>query len=141
VLSAEVFGNFSRYGNADALRRLYLPLLDRIENIPGVMSAAITNGVPLAGLQPGTVRFDIEGRVSDDPERRPSSDVRVASPRYFETLGIPLLRGRAFSELDRQDAAPVVMVNQSMTRYWDSTDSLGSGSRSIVARRGRPSWE
>lgn len=126
VLSAEVFGNFSRYGNADALRRLYLPLLERLERTPGVVSAAITNGVPLAGLQPGTVRFDIEGRVTDDPERRPGTDVRVASPRYFDTLGIPLLAGRTFSDLDSQDAAAVVVINQSMTRYWDGADPIGS---------------
>ena len=49
VLSAQVFGNFSRYGNIDALRRLYLPILDRLEGQPGVVSAAITNAVPLAG--------------------------------------------------------------------------------------------
>jgi putative ABC transport system permease protein len=126
VLSAEVFGNFSRYGNPNELRRLYLPLLERIENTPGVVLAAITNGVPLAGVPPGNVRFDIEGRVSDDPDRRPGTDVRVASPKYFETLGIPLLRGRAFTDLDRQDAAPVVIINQSMTRYWDNTDPIGS---------------
>lgn len=126
VLSAEVFGNFSRYPDANAQRRLYLPLIERLENTPGIVSAAVTNGVPLGGVPPGTTRFDIEGRVSDDPDRRPGTDVRVASPRYFETLGIPLLRGRAFSDLDRDEAARVVMINQAMTRYWDGSDPVGS---------------
>ena len=52
VLSAQVYGNFSRYGNINALRRLYLPILDRLEGQPGVVSAAITNAVPLAGAAP-----------------------------------------------------------------------------------------
>ena len=90
VLSAQVYGNFSRYGNIDALRRLYLPILDRLDGQPGVVSAAITNAVPLAGSAPGTTRFDIDGRVTDDPDRRPTTDVRVASERYFDTIGIPI---------------------------------------------------
>ena len=97
VLSAQVYGNFSRYGNINALRRLYLPILDRLDGQAGVVSAAITNAVPLAGAAPGTTRFDIEGRVTDDPDRRPTTDVRVASDRYFETIGIPLVSGRVFN--------------------------------------------
>jgi len=126
VLSAEVYGNFSRYGNIDALRRLYEPILDRLEGQPGVVSAAITNAVPLTVANPGNQRFDIEGRVTDDPDRRPSGDVRISSPGYFDTLGIPLLTGRAFSRLDMADAQRVVLINQSMTRYWDGSDPIGS---------------
>ncbi len=126
VLSAEIYGNFSRYGNIDALRRLYEPVLDRLEGQPGVVSAAITNAVPLTVSNPGTQRFDIEGRVTDDPDRRPSADLRIASTGYFDTLGIPLLMGRTFSRLDMKDAQAVVLINQSMTRYWDGTDPIGS---------------
>ena len=79
VLSAEVYGNFTRYGNIDASRRLYQPILERLTAQPGVVSAAVTNAVPLAGRGPGTTRFEIEGRVTDDPDRRPTTDVRVAS--------------------------------------------------------------
>jgi putative ABC transport system permease protein len=126
VLSAEVYGNFSRYGNIDALRRLYEPILDRLEGQPGVISAAITNAVPLTVSNPGNQRFDIEGRVSDDPDRRPSADLRISSPAYFDTLGIPLLTGRGFSRLDQPDGQKVVVINQSMTRYWDGSDPVGS---------------
>ena len=85
VLSAQIFGNFSRYPNINAQRKLYLPVLERLQAQPGVSAAAITNAVPLGGGAPGTTRFDIEGRVVDDPERRPTADVRVATPQYFAT--------------------------------------------------------
>ena len=126
VISAQVYGNFSRYGNINALRRLYLPVLERLEGQPGVVSAAITNAVPLAGAAPGTTRFDIDGRVTDDPDRRPTTDVRVASDRYFDTIGIPLVSGRAFVPTDTQDSLPVVVINRSMARYWDGTDPVGT---------------
>ena len=125
VLSAQVYGNFSRYGNINALRRLYLPILDRLEGQPGVVSAAITNAVPLAGAAPGTIRFDIEGRVTDDPDRRPATDIRIASDRYFETIGIPLISGRGFQPTDTDESLPVVLINRAMTRYWDGTDPVG----------------
>ena len=126
VLSAQVYGNFSRYGTIDALRRLYLPILERLDGQPGVVSAAITNAVPLAGAAPGTTRFDIEGRVTDDPDRRPTTDVRIASDRYFDTIGIPTLSGRAFAPLDTAESLPVVVINRAMTRYWDGTDPVGT---------------
>jgi len=126
VLSAQVYGNFSRYGNIDALRRLYLPILDRLEGQPGVVSAAITNAVPLAGSAPGTTRFDIDGRVTDDPDRRPTTDLRVASETYFDTIGIPVVSGRAFAALDSAESLPVAVINRSMTRYWDGTDPVGT---------------
>jgi putative ABC transport system permease protein len=126
VLSAEIFGNFSRYPDAPALRRLYVSVLDRLQGAPGVMSAAITNAVPLAGLQPGQVRFQIEGRTYDAPEGRPTVDVRVASTEYFGTLGIPLRRGRAFTELDHDEALPVAVINEAMVRQWDGRDPIGS---------------
>jgi putative ABC transport system permease protein len=134
VLSAEVFGNFSRYGNADALRRLYLPILERLSGRPGVVRAAITNAVPLAGSAPGTTRFDIEGRITDDPDRRPTTDVRVASDGYFDTLGIALLSGRRFNALDTQESVRVAVINRAMSRYWEGTDPVGTR---VSADRGR----
>lgn len=82
--------------------------------------------MPLAGSVPFTVPFQIEGATSDDPDRRPTTDVRVASTRYFETLGIPLVRGRVFTDFDERDAPPVAIINRSMMRYWESRDPIGS---------------
>ncbi|MFA5910455.1 MAG: ABC transporter permease [Vicinamibacterales bacterium] len=126
VLSAQVYGNFSRYGTVNALRRLYLPMIERLETQPGVVSVAVTNAVPLAGARPSTTRFDIEGRVTDDPERRPTTDIRVASDNYFDTIGIPLASGRVFNALDLEETLPVAVINRSMAKYWEGTDPVGS---------------
>jgi putative ABC transport system permease protein len=135
VVTAEIFGNFSRYPDGDSLKQMYQRVLDRLDGAPGVVSAAITNGVPLDGLQPGQTPFEIAGRPYDDPSLAPTADVRVASPRYFDTLGIPLLSGRVFSDLDHADSAPVVVVNQSMTRDWDDRNPVGA-----TVRVGNREW-
>jgi len=128
VMSAEVFGNFTKYPDPASLRRLYVSLLERLESAPGVTAAAVTNAVPLEGLQPGQTRFQIEGRTYNAPEDRPVADVRVASPRLFDTLGIGMLRGRGFTELDHEDAAPVVVINETLARReWEGRDPLGAG--------------
>ncbi|MGD9902947.1 MAG: ADOP family duplicated permease [Vicinamibacterales bacterium] len=125
VLAATVFGNFSKYPDALSQLRLYEPLVDRLNQLPGVEAAAITNAVPLVGANPNETPFDIEGRTPD-PDRRPRGDVRVASPRYFETLGIPVVSGRAFTALDHKDAQRVVVINQAMARYWEGGDPIGA---------------
>ena len=126
VLAAQVYGNFSKYPNATTLRGLYMPMIERLSSQAGVTAVAITNAVPLAGGAPGTTRFDIEGRVTDDPERRPTSDTRIASSRYFETIGIPLISGRVFNDLDSEESQRVIVINKSMARYWDGADPIGS---------------
>ena len=126
VLSAQIFGNFSRYPNANTQRKLYLPVLERLQAQAGVSAAAITNAVPLGGGAPGTTRFEIEGRAVDDPERRPTADVRVATPQYFATIGVPVVSGRVFNDLDSEESMRVVVINKAMTKYWDGTDPVGS---------------
>jgi len=131
VLSAQIFGNFSRYPNITELKKLYLPVIDRLQAQPGVNAVAITNAVPLGGGAPGTTRFEIEGRAVDDPERRPTTDVRVASPQYFAAIGVPVVAGRVFNDLDNEESQRVVVINKSMTKYWEGTDPIGSKIRPV----------
>jgi predicted permease len=138
VLSAQIFGNFSRYPNITELKKLYLPVIERLQAQAGVSAVAITNAVPLGGGAPGTTRFEIEGRVVDDPERRPTTDVRVASPHYFATIGVPVIAGRVFTDLDNEESQRVVIINQSMTRYWDGADPIGSRIRPVFGGPNSP---
>jgi len=126
VLSAEAFTNFSRYPNVDAQIRFYQPVLEQLQREPGVISAAVTNAVPLSASTPNRNPFTIEGRASDDPDKRPNADVRVVTPDYFKTLGIPLVAGRTFTDLDRKESPAVAIINRAMTRYWDGKDAIGS---------------
>ncbi len=126
VVSAEAYTNFSKYPDALSQLRFYEPVLERLAAEPGVVSAAVTNAVPLSATQPGSGPFEIEGRATDDPDKRPTADVRVVTPGYFQTLGVPILKGRSFTALDRRDGPQVALVNASMTRYWDHGDPIGS---------------
>ena len=126
VVSAEVFTNFSRYPNADTQLRTYLPMLERLEAMPGVLSAAVTNAVPLTSLQPFRAPLQIEGSPVDNPDKRPNVDPRIVSSGYFDTLGVPLQQGRGFTESDDREAPAVVIINRSMTRYWDKGSPIGS---------------
>jgi putative ABC transport system permease protein len=125
VLSAQIYGNFSRYPNITTQRKLYEPVLARLQAQAGVSAAAITNAVPLAGGAPGTTRFEIEGRPVDDPERLPTADFRVATPQYFATIGVPVVSGRVFSDMDGEASMRVVVINRAMTKYWEGTDPIG----------------
>jgi predicted permease len=123
ALSAEIFANFSKYATPESRHRLYENVLERLEAVPGVTSAAITNAVPLAGMRPGQSRLQVEGVGAD---LAPTVDVRIASPKYFETLGIPLLRGRVFDSTDTETTELVVVINEAGARQWGGRDPLGT---------------
>ena len=127
VMSAEVFGNFTKYPQALQLRRLYVSILEKLESTPGVTGVAVTNAVPMDAIQPGQTRFEIRGRTYGSPDERPTTDSRVVSPGYFATLGVPLLKGRFLSELDHEDAARVIVINETLARReWEGHDPIGA---------------
>ena len=126
ITTAEVFGNFTKYSRDADLLNFYDRILQRLNTSPGVISASITNAIPLTGLIPGQVRFQIEGRTYDTPDSRPTVDVRVASPKYFDTLGVPLMKGRAFSDLDHVEAPNVAIINETMAKHWGDQDPIGT---------------
>jgi predicted permease len=125
VLTAEIFSNWSRTVTGDDQRRLYTVILERLRSTPGVVSAAVTNAIPLSNLAPGERPIRIEGLPDGDVLQLPAADQRVASDGYFETLEVAPLRGRLFGIQDHQDAPPVAIVNQSMAAFWRDRDPVG----------------
>ncbi|TMA77051.1 MAG: FtsX-like permease family protein [Deltaproteobacteria bacterium] len=125
VLTARVDLNWSRSGRPEQIRTFGDGLLDRIRVEPGVISAALTGSVPLNDTNPFGVEFQIEGAPpSDGP--RPRADLETATPDLFQTMGVPLLAGRAFTAMDRDPAPPVAIVNQSFARhFFPGEDALG----------------
>jgi hypothetical protein len=89
-------------------------VVEQIEHIPGVQSAAVTALVPLGG-DALVASFHPAGR-SDLPGTRPST--LSVGPRYFETLSIPLLRGREFDATDRDGTPAVAIVNQTFVNTY-----------------------
>ncbi len=100
----------------EQLAPLYQELLGRLESIPGVRSAAITGCTPMEGCGAGARYVNVEGFV-ERPEDRHWSAVGFVGPRYFETLGIPLIAGRDFNFQDA-GRSRVAIVSESMARHY-----------------------
>jgi len=99
--------------------------LVELSNAPGVASAAAAVPLPFSGFG-GSASFNIEGRVAPPGDPGPHGDVRGVSPRYFETMGIRLLRGRVFTDQDRRGGQPVAIIDENLAReYWPHQDALG----------------
>jgi len=100
-------------------------LADRVRAIPGVQSAGFTSHLPLAGTN-NNWSFFIEGRPPNPPGVYDSTDYRPVTAGYFETIGIPIKRGRSFEARDDEDHALVVVVNETMARqFWPNENPVG----------------
>ncbi len=109
-------------GSPEARLAVASRVVERLEEIPGVQSAAVTAIVPLAG-DALVAAFHPAGR-SDIPGTRPST--LSVGPRFFGTLSIPLVQGREFDERDRDGAPPVAIVNQTFANtYFPGVGAIG----------------
>jgi len=112
------------YADIQQQARFYDRLLVEVRGLPGVQSAAGISRLPLNGNNAAS-NFTIQGRPVQ-PGMEPVADVRIASPDYFKTMGIPVLAGRDFSERDTKDAPDAVVINQAMAeRFFAGEDPLG----------------
>jgi putative ABC transport system permease protein len=100
-------------------------LLPRLNAEPNVQSVGLVSNLPLSGAAMSTT-FSIDGRPAASASERPSADYTIASPGFFTSLGIPIVRGRAFTDQDTEQAPGVVIINESLAnRFWSSEDPLG----------------
>ena len=75
---------------------------------------------------PNSTNFTIEGRPDPPPNERVEVPVDSATPGFFKTMGVQLLKGRFFEDRDGRDAPPVVMINEKMARqFWPGEEPLG----------------
>jgi putative ABC transport system permease protein len=91
-----------KYPNADACEGFFRNLLERIRSLPGVEAASVASQIPLDTGSWDT-SFLIEGRPEPPPYERSALEVHLVDPDYFRVMGIPLLRGRAFTERDNRE--------------------------------------
>ncbi len=99
--------------------------LTRVEELPGIRSAALTTIIPLS-QDDMDMGFFVTTEQPPPPGERFSADFRVVSPGYFATLGIPLFRGRAFTDHDNLDGARVVIIDEKLARrFFPNQDPIG----------------
>lgn len=115
----------SRYADDDQLRAFHQQLLSRIAALPGVAGVASVNWLPLQG-GPGDL-LNVEGQPTPPPSEVPKTTTHVVSSDYFRTMGIALIKGRAFTDDDNQAAPKVVVINAALARrLFGQQDPIGS---------------
>jgi predicted permease len=117
--------NLSILGRDEARGRAFFSsLLERLESTPGVQAASLARQVPLSLGSLGAA-IQVPGHETP-PDGGFRVELNAITPRYFETLSIPLLAGRAFAWSDSSDAPPVAIVSQALARrFWPERDPLG----------------
>jgi putative ABC transport system permease protein len=125
VLTMEMNLPDRQYSKDPAILNFWQQLLERVQGLPGVESAAVGTVVPLAGSHSRS-DVTIEGMAAPRPGEYPHPDFHVVSSGYLATLGIPLIRGRAFTDADDEKAPRVGMINALMAhRFFPGDDPVG----------------
>jgi len=105
-------------------------LLEKVEGLPGVKSAAAVSILPLRSnflnMRVNVGPFQIDGQPPAQLGQEPSADFRVVTRGFFEAMSIPLVSGRTFTEQDTKDKPQVILINETMARrYFPNQDPLG----------------
>ena len=132
----------SSYSKAELLQ-LSRQLRVEIGNVPGVTSVTLASRAPFAGGN----RFVPVGPVSTEPpvngegeDKRPAAGYSYVLPNYFETLGIPIVRGRSFTPQEAEGEASVVIASEAMARrFWPGQDPIGKR-LAIGSEHGQPPY-
>jgi putative ABC transport system permease protein len=125
VLTARITLNSPAYEDTGVTRRYVSQTLERLKSLPGVESAALVAPMPFSGAEIGG-DFKIEGHPIPEPGGEPSANVRNVTSEYFQTIRIPLLKGRYFSEQDRRGDVGAAIVNETFVRrYLANEDPIG----------------
>jgi predicted permease len=113
-----------RLKTPEQITAFYRELRDRVQALPGITSASVSTGFPVQGNGFG-MGFEIAGKPAPDRSRRPNTGFNMVTPEYFQTFGILITRGRAFTEADAAGGMPVAIVNSEMVKkYFPDVDPL-----------------
>ena len=124
VTAVEIAPIASRYPDEKARAALYDRILASARDLPGITSAAWTSALPLTG----ETWVDLIARIGDTrpSSQKPSANYRFIGPDYFRTLSMPIAKGRAIDERDRNRAAvPAVISARAAQTLWPGEDPLG----------------
>ena len=125
ILTTLVSADRRKYRDVQVGLPIYAEVLRRARNVPGVETVALSDALP-PDRQGDADTFQIEGQLLSSGEQNPVVSAVTVSPEYFRTLGIPLIRGRYFSEHDNENAAPVAIVSEGFAhRFLPNEEPMG----------------
>ncbi len=127
----------AQYPDTASVNDFHLRLQDRLEALPGVETVGGSDALPLQGYS--STYYVLAGQDYEDPNQRSITGFKYVLPGYFESLDIPLLRGRDVLETDGAGSTAVAVINQTMAeRHWPASDPIGqeitlsSGPKEII---------
>lgn len=140
VATMHVALNGRKYAKPETRMRFTDDLLAKLEALPGVDAAALTNLSPFN--TPGTLSFNVDGRPPAAPGAEPSAVPYLVTPEYFRTMGVRLSRGRAFAVQDSATAPPVIVINEALAKqYFANEDPLGRRLAILYGKNPGPTGE
>ena len=139
VLTFQLAPPTTKYPLDTKAPQFYRALIDALQAIPGVHGAAVSSGIPFGNgsytstpMTPMTPMTPI-GPSALPPDTGVSVDWRIVSPGYFRTMGVPLLRGRDFTDADNSRDAPVAIISAATAeRFWGKADPVGRSLRQVA---------
>jgi putative ABC transport system permease protein len=125
LVTARVSVPAARYASNEQRALFFDEVLTRVRAMPGVESAALVTGLPFAGGNDSSP-FDIPDRPGAEGEPRRHAEASAVSPGYFETMGIPILRGRAFDGSERPGTPVVAVIDKTFAdQFFPGEDPVG----------------
>jgi putative ABC transport system permease protein len=125
LLSLEYRLPRNKYGKPEAQWNFHRAVTEKVKEVPGVESVSLVRGLPFSG-NGGTTTIILPDRELPAKGTEPVVMFNTAMPNYFETMGIPLLRGRTFGSQDQLNSPMALIINQMMAnRFWPNQDPLG----------------
>jgi putative ABC transport system permease protein len=122
LLVADIPLSQNAYAKPEQRFEFFDRLVERSKTLPGVRSAAAASFLPVSGGG-SIIHFNIYGRAPKSPHEFIAAGYRTVTPRYFETLGVPLLQGRLFTPADTDKSQAVVVINATMARIFFPTEN------------------
>jgi putative ABC transport system permease protein len=141
VLTMQLLLPRAKYTGA-RVQQLYDSVLDSIRDTPGIQSAGLVSDLPLFPSNRGA-RFEVENHPETSGELAAAAAYRIVSDGYFETMGIPLRKGRGFNRADSLTSEPVIALDANAARrYWPSENPIGHHVRLTFEKnfKGEPVW-
>jgi predicted permease len=126
LLIAELGLRQDRFPNAGVQRTVLEQIVTRLEDVPGVGGVSPVVAIPFSGSGGWDGRPMREGQSRTEAARNPMLNMEVVGPHYFATLGVSVVRGRSFTDADREGTTPVVILSEAAARYyWPNADAIG----------------
>lgn len=140
MLTVQVAPTGDNYRSPGQLIAYWDRVLERAGAVPGVEAVALTTGLPLSGGRT-VIAFNVEGRPQQPLSQLPLAYWVEVSPGYFQTMGIPVVRGREFTRQDAVENPTAILINEAMARReFADRDPIGLRFSFGPDEQGEPNW-